>query len=222
MENEPILSAVEARVVGALMEKELATPDYYPMTLSGLVSACNQKSNRDPVMELDTKVVERVLLGLRLEKKLVTLVHEAGARVPKYQHGMRDKYGFNEVEQAILAELFLRGPQTLAELRTRTPRMAVQATDTQVAEALEGLDVVAGIPMVVKLPRAPGRRESRYAHQFCGEQLTECDAPAPQVIELPPSEEAKQIETLSQRVQELENTVAILRQEFTDFRSNFE
>ncbi|MDF3127593.1 DUF480 domain-containing protein [Kiritimatiellaeota bacterium B1221] len=222
MESDTILSVVEARVLGALLEKSMATPEYYPLTLSSLAAACNQKSNRDPQMELDTKVVERVLYSLRQEKKLVTLVHEAGARVPKFEHGFQDRYGLSDLELAIMAELILRGPQTLAELKNRVPRMGVNPNEEQMEEALDSLSMVGGVVLVVKLPKAGGRRESRYAHQLCGEHLMEVSPESVSKIEIPPSEEAQQIEALTGRVETLEKALEDLGRAFEAFRANFE
>lgn len=212
MENDLILSPLEARILGCLIEKELATPDQYPLTLSGLMAACTQKSNRDPVMQLESAVVEKTLGILRREKKLATLVHEAGARVPKFQHEMRARFGLSAVECAVLAELMLRGPQTVAELRNRVPRMVPTLADGQVEAALETLEVVAGIPMVVLLPKAPGRREARYAHVLCGEITETADRPGPVVIEAPVSNEEKRIDALETRVAELEAKLTALIQ----------
>lgn len=204
MENEPLLNPLEARIVGCLIEKELTTPDYYPLTLSSLVAACNQKSNRDPVMELENTVVEKALGILRREKKIAILVHEAGARVPKFQHEMAGKFGMSALECAVLAELLLRGPQTVAELRSRVPRMMPDLAEGQVESALASLEMIAGIPMVRLLPKAPGRREARYAHLLCGEITEAADRPGPVVIEAPVSNEEKRIEALETRVSDLE------------------
>ncbi len=217
-----ILSQVEARVLGALMEKSMATPDTYPLTLSSLVAACNQKSNRDPLMELDTKVVERLLYSLRQEKKLVTLVHQAGARVPKFEHGFQDLYGLSDLEVAVMTELILRGPQTLAELKNRVPRMDVHPNETQMEAALESLQMVGGVVLVKKLPKSSGRRESRYAHQLCGEHSAEMESETVQKVELPPSAESQQIVELTLRVESLEKALETLGKSFEAFRANFE
>jgi uncharacterized protein YceH (UPF0502 family) len=204
MENDLILSPLEARILGCLIEKKLATPDHYPLTLSALVAACTQKSNRDPVMELETAVVEKTLDILRREKKLTTRVHEAGARVPKFEHEMGSHFGLSEIECAVLAELMLRGPQTVAELRNRVPRMVPTLSDNQVETALQTLENIAGIPMVVLLPKAPGRREARYAHLLCGDITETAERRASVVIEAPVSNEEKRISVLEERVSALE------------------
>ena len=220
--NEALLTEIEARVLGALMEKELATPEHYPLTLSSLVAACNQKSNRDPVMSMETKVVEQVLMVLRRDKKLACLVHEAGARVPKFRHEVHNQYGLTPVERAVMAELMLRGPQTLAELRNRVPRMVPDLQEGQVESALEALAMVRGVKMVAQLPKAHGRRESRYAHQLCGEVLTEAGSSGPVVIEAPPPPETSRLLALEAEVKGLKTELEDLREAFQTFRKSFE
>jgi uncharacterized protein len=158
------LSALEARVVGCLLEKQIATPDQYPLSLNALVNACNQKSNRDPVLNLDEREVqvEQVIL----EKS------GFGSRVPKYhQLFCNTQFGslkFSPAQTAIVCELLLRGPQTPGELRTHAGRLATVSGLDEVENALEDLETRPEGPFVVKLPREPGRRESRYAQLFTG------------------------------------------------------
>jgi uncharacterized protein YceH (UPF0502 family) len=166
------ITPTEARVIGSLIEKQITTPDQYPLSLNALVNACNQKSNRDPVMELDEATVQATLDGL--SKKHFTVEKSGfGSRVPKYQHRFcNTEYGtlkFTPQELAIITELLLRGPQTPGELRSRATRMAPFGDVTEVEAALEQLSTRADGPFVVKLSREPGRRESRYAHLFSGE-----------------------------------------------------
>lgn len=218
-----LLTDLEARVLGCLMEKQMATPDYYPMTLSSLMAACNQKSNRDPVLALDESVIEQTLRDLRYEKKLVSLMRESGARVPKYQHEVMQHFEMSPLEKAIMAELMLRGPQTLGELRTRTPRMVPDAGGEQVERALESLGNIAGRCMVVKLPRAHGRRESRYAHQWCGEKLMEDDDSGSSVSRetcSPPA--GSRMEALEKEVQALRIEIDELKEKFASFQKAFE
>lgn len=221
-ETPALLNPLEARVLGALMEKELATPEHYPLTLSSLAAACNQKSNRDPVMSMDSNVVEKVLIQLRRDKKLATMFQEAGARVPKFRHEMAGKFGLQPVESAVLAELMLRGPQTLAELKSRVPRMVPSAVLKDVEAALSVLENIQGLPMVRMLPRAHGRRESRYAHQLCGEVLVESEGSAPVVIEAPASPELERITSLEADVQALKTELAALKEAFASFKTAFE
>ena len=220
-ESEAMLTLLEARVLGALMEKQLATPEHYPLTLSSLVAACNQKSNRDPVLQLSTEVVEQTLKGLRQQKKLAVMVHEAGARVPKFRQELAETHGFNPLEQAVMAELLLRGPQTAAELRARVPRMVPAAAEGAVESVLEDLENVRGVCFVKKLPRAHGRRESRYAHQLCGEVSVEREDTAT-VIEAPKTLELERVEQLEAEVAELKNDLSQLREAFEAFREAFQ
>ena len=163
----PVLSASEARVLGALIEKERTTPDYYPMTINALVAACNQKNNRDPVLQLDERTVLAATDTLR-EKKLVWQMSLAGNRVAKYRHAFAEVYQVPDAAVALLAELLLRGPQTVAELRARAERMHPYADTAAVETLLQELAAHAGGALVVRLPREPGRREPRYAHLLCG------------------------------------------------------
>lgn len=218
---EAVLTPLEARVLGALMEKQLATPEHYPLTLSSLVAACNQKSNRDPVLQLSTDVVEQTLKGLRQQKKLAVMVHEAGARVPKFRQELADTHGFNPLEQAVMTELLLRGPQTAAELRARVQRMAPAVAEGAVEAALEALENLRGMCFVKKLPRAHGRRESRYAHQLCGEVTVEA-AESATVIEAPKSLELERVERLEAEVADLRSELRELRGAFEAFREAFQ
>lgn len=166
------LTPTEARVIGSLIEKQITTPDQYPLSLNALVNACNQKSNRDPVMELDEATVQATIDAL--SKKHFTVEKSGfGSRVPKYQHRFcNTEYGtlkFTPQELAIVTELLLRGPQTPGELRSRASRMAPFNDVSEVEAALDQLSTRADGPFLVKLSREPGRRESRYAHLFSGE-----------------------------------------------------
>jgi len=153
------INAVEARILGALIEKELTTPEYYPLTLNSLTNACNQKSNRDPVMQLEEEAVVRGLDKLRM-KGFARLSGEGG-RVPKYCHSLGEKLAPPEL--AVLAELLLRGPQTLGELRTRCDRMSAFADTAAVEEVLADLQKYE-LQLATLLPRQPGQKEQRYAH----------------------------------------------------------
>jgi hypothetical protein len=165
------LSPLEARVVGCLIEKQITTPDQYPLSLNSLVAACNQKSNRDPVMDLDAAAVQSTLDQLS-RRHLVLEKSGFGSRVLKYQHRFcNTEFGTFKLtahELAIVCELLLRGPQTAGELRTRASRMEPFADVTQAEGVLEGLRTREDGPFVVRLPRESGRRDSRYAHLFSG------------------------------------------------------
>ena len=163
------LSPVEGRIIGSLIEKQITTPDQYPLSLNALVNACNQKSNRDPVMDLEEATVQSTLDGLA-RKHLVMERSGFGSRVPKYQHRFcNTEFGvlkFDPQELAIVCELLLRGPQTPGELRTRASRMASFTDVTEAEAALARLTDRPDGPFVTRLAREPGRRESRFAHLF--------------------------------------------------------
>ena len=203
------LTALEARVIGCLIEKQITTPDQYPLSLNALTNACNQKSNRDPVMALDEATVQQSLDALN-HKHLILERSGFGSRVPKYQHRFSNaEFGslqLSGAEVAILCELMLRGPQTPGELRSRAGRMTALSGVEEVESALESLAGRADGPLVLKLPREPGRRESRYAQLFTG------PPPAMPVIE-----ERAPAATLSlpgeARLAQLEQQVAELRAE---------
>jgi uncharacterized protein len=165
------LSPIEARVIGCLIEKQITTPDQYPLSLNALVNACNQKSNREPVMSADEAAIQTTLDQL-IRRHFVIEKSGFGSRVPKYQHRFcNTEFGslkFTPQELAIVCELLVRGPQTPGELRTRAARMASFSEVGQVETALESLSTRADGPFVVRLAREPGRRDSRYAHVFSG------------------------------------------------------
>lgn len=165
------LTPMEARVIGCLIEKQITTPDQYPLSLNALVNACNQKSNRDPMMDVDEPTVQRTLDELS-KKHLIMERSGFGSRVPKYQHRFcNTEFGTLKLtpqELAIVCELLLRGPQTPGELRPRAARMAPFTDADQVEATLETLRTREDGPFVVRLPRQPGRRDSEYAHLFGG------------------------------------------------------
>ncbi len=165
------LSAFEARVLGVLAEKQFLTPDVYPLSLNGIVNACNQLSNRDPVMSLGEETVEACLKRLQ-ENHVAQAYYPAGSRVAKYQHMMREVFALDDAKLSLITLLLLRGPQTCGELRGRTARMYPFASIESVERSLNDL---AGNepPLVMQLPRAPGTKESRWAHLLSGEMAVE-------------------------------------------------
>ena len=217
------LSALEARVLGALVEKEITTPDQYPLSLNALVAACNQKTNRDPVLELDDRTVQETLDGLS-KRHLVLERSGFGSRVLKYRHrlcnGDHNPLQFSPQELAIVCELLLRGPQTPGELRSRAQRLAPFADLGEVESTLARLGGREDGPFVVRLERQPGARESRYAELFTeGHRGVARDAAAP-VAAAPadhpqsapaPRPERDRIAELESRVAALEAAVAALR-----------
>ena len=205
------LTPIEVRVLGCLIEKETATPDHYPLTLNALVNACNQKSNRLPVMALDENTVMRTLDELRMAHQLAIEVTSSSSRVPKYKHNFRAKWNFSPAKTAILCELFLRGPQTSGDLRAHASRLHPLADWHEVEEILQGLENREGDPFVIHLPREPGRRERRWAHLLSGdpELATEPDLPLEGATDG------------NDQIIVLEGEVAALRQELDELKANF-
>ncbi len=207
------LEQIEARVIGCLIEKQITTPDQYPLSLNALVSACNQKSNRDPVLELDEQTVQQVVDGLS-RKHMVMERSGYGSRVPKYQQVFcNTEFGslkFTPLETAILCELLLRGPQTPGELRTRAARMSNVGDGSEVEAALQNLMTGAGGPFVTRLARQAGRRDSRYAHLFCGPVAD--SGPEPEVVAPARSDdEEDRLSRLEKMVERLADEVSALK-----------
>jgi uncharacterized protein YceH (UPF0502 family) len=215
---ETNLTEIECRVLGSLIEKELATPEYYPLTLHSLTAACNQKSNRNPVMNLHEAEVVRTLDTLK-GKHLVLTAADAG-RVPKYRHLLYEKLKLEPAELAVMAELLLRGPQTVGELRGRAERMAACEGATSIEDLLQEL---AERELVTRLPRRPGMKEQRYAHLFSGEPAAEEDASAsPEPARLRVMAEDERFSTLEEEVRLLREEAAKLRKELQEFKAQFE
>jgi uncharacterized protein len=207
------LKPAEARVLGALFEKEIATPDYYPLSLNALVNACNQKSNREPVVNYDEDTVEAALEGLRANGMAVRISGES--RVPKHGQRFTEKFNFGRREAALMCVLLLRGPQTPGELRSRTDRL-FQFDDL---ESLENtLAHLAERDFVRKLARQSGSREARWTHLLCGEVEAAADSAAEASGHSLASHEGGALD----RVAALETQLAELRREFDDFRRRFE
>jgi uncharacterized protein YceH (UPF0502 family) len=219
------LTLSQVRVLGCLIEKALTTPEYYPLTLNSLTTACNQKSNRNPMVSYDDKTVVRALDSLR-QIALAGQVIASDARVPKYKHNFGQALHLTDAQVAILCELMLRGPQTLGELRGRCKRMhdfndlaEVETTLQQLIERPE--------PLVRQLPRQVGFKESRYAHLLAGEPQEEIDSPSNGNVRLESAalevqEENQRIAQLEEQMAELRDELAALRAEFRDFRKQFE
>ena len=214
------LTPHEARVIGCLIEKQIATPDQYPLSLNALVNACNQKSNRDPVLALEEREVQAVVDGL-MKRQLVLEKSGFGSRVPKYQHLFcNTQFGtlrFSPQGTAIVCELLLRGPQTPGELRTHAARLAPLHDVSQVETELEELMTRPDGPFVAKLAREPGRRESRYMHLFSGEAPPESAAPDAQSER--PGTAVTGASPLHERVAALEAAVTSLREEVEELKA---
>ncbi|SHI49846.1 hypothetical protein SAMN02745165_00234 [Malonomonas rubra DSM 5091] len=211
------ISVIEARVLGAFIEKEMTTPDYYPLSPNALTNACNQKSNRNPVMQLEEADVMEAVESLR-KKGLAMQSQDAGSRVIKFRHILREKLYLDDHELAILAELLLRGPQTPGELRSRCDRMARFEELTRVEQSVQEL-IDKEPPMVAKLARQPGRKEHRYAHLLSGpvdeEELNQSGT----VVQTTTS---STVSTLEEDVRLLKEELASLKEEFKIFREQFE
>ena len=204
------LDAAEARVLGALMEKEIATPDYYPLSLNALVNACNQKSNREPIVNYDDGAVEEALSGLR-NKGLALRITGRDSRVPKHSQRFTEKFNLGRREAALICALLLRGPQTAGELRGRTERL-YQFDDLEAVEST--LSRLAEMGFTEKLARQPGFKEARHGHLLCG-KIEPGEEPLPQ-----PAPERGSSDR--DRIAALESSLADLRREFDDFRRSFE
>jgi uncharacterized protein YceH (UPF0502 family) len=209
---EMILNEMEVRVLGCLIEKELSTPEYYPLTLNALTNACNQKSNRDPVLNVEEVDVVRALDALRF--KQLALVSAEGGRTPKYRHALVEKLRLSPAELAVLGEMLLRGPQTVGELRTRTERMHSFIDLAAVEETLRELSER---NLVTKLPRQPGQKEVRVAHLFSGEPSL-----ASGEVALQPEAARLRVMGENERIARLEEEMAILRAEVAELRRQVE
>jgi uncharacterized protein YceH (UPF0502 family) len=218
------LTLIEARVLGALIEKEITTPEYYPLSLNALTNACNQKSNRDPILHLEENEIRKALNHLEYQS-LVRSISSSDSRVSKFEHRLQDAFNFYRPEIAVLCELLLRGPQTAGELRTRASRMHGFADLDSVHSALNRLEK-RDPPLVTVLPRQPGTKEARYAHLL---------GDAPPVVPLAPLNAAiarqddaatvssnERIEALVAEVAELRSQIADLQSQFATFRKQFE
>ena len=207
---ERLLDEIEVRVLGSLIEKDLATPEYYPLTLNALTNACNQKSNRDPVLQLDDTEVVRALDSLRQKQ----LAHQSaeGVRSAKYCHNLESVLDLDLEDLAILAELLLRGPQTVGELRNRAERMHpvgdLQAAEERLQNLMEREE-----PLITRLPRQPGRKEQRFAHLLSGTpEIDETSA-------LPVEPARMQVAAENDRITKLEEEIVSLRTELDELRS---
>jgi hypothetical protein len=214
-----LLNEVEARVLGALIEKEITTPDYYPLSLNALVNAANQKNNREPVMSLTEDAVRDAVLSLK-DKRLASSASGADSRVTKYEHRLQEVYNFERRETAVLCVLLLRGPQTPGELRGRTERMYRFEELSDVQSALQKL-MDREPPLAKMLPRQPGTKESRYMHLLSGDIAGwEVEPESPAATRA--SATGDRVSRLESNVAELQKEVAEIKQQLTEFRKQFE
>ncbi|HYG12261.1 MAG TPA: YceH family protein [Pyrinomonadaceae bacterium] len=221
MSEELILSPEEVRVIGALIEKQVTTPEYYPLTLNALRQACNQLSNREPVVAFDERTVTWALESLR-DRKLVRVVTTADGRVPKYRHVLDEALGLKSPEMAVMCVLMLRGAQTVGEIRTRTERLYPFSALSFVETTLEDL-MMRDVPLVVKLPRQSGQKESRYAHLLGGEvQVTETEGAALAATTSEARGETGRVARLEEELKAVRAELAELREQFGEFKKQFE
>jgi uncharacterized protein YceH (UPF0502 family) len=212
------LTEIETRVLGSLIEKDITTPDYYPLSLNALVNACNQKNNRDPVMTLHEDSVSQALTTLQ-EKRLAGPASGADSRVTKYEHRLQEVFNFDRREIAILCVLLLRGPQTPGELRSRTDRMYRFEALEDVVSTLDRLSQREP-SLVAVLPRQPGTKESRYMHLFSGGAPPA--EPAPVRSQTSPRADDVRLAHVENEVAELKRQVAEIQQQLAAFRKQFE
>ena len=212
------LTEVEARIVAALIEKQLTTPEYYPLTMNALLAACNQKSNRDPVVVFDEDTVGKALEILR-DKNIVYVFYGSTSRVPKYKHILPDVLELEPSETAILCVLMLRGAQTLGELRERTSRLYEFTDLNEVNETLENL-ARREDPLVIKLERLPGQKEARFAHLLSGEVDVSAYAKEHSTAGRHAGDE--RIENLERELENLRNEFNLFRETFEEFKKQFE
>jgi uncharacterized protein YceH (UPF0502 family) len=217
-----ILNDVETRVLGSLVEKDVTTPDYYPLSLNALVNACNQKNNRDPVMHLQEDSVQDALSTLQ-EKRLAGPTSSADSRVTKYEHRLQEAFNFTRGETAVLCVLLLRGPQTPGELRGRTERMHRFEDLTEVQSTVQRL-MQRDPPLVRVLPRQPGTKESRYKHLLAGdvEDAADVAQALSSAFVASNSHDIDRITHLENEVSDLRKEVADLEQQLASFRKQFE
>jgi uncharacterized protein YceH (UPF0502 family) len=217
MAFDKILDPVQARVLGCLIEKELGTPEYYPLSLNALTNACNQKSNRDPIMALSEGDAQNAVDAL-IRLHLVSARSSSGSRVPKFAHRLSNPVtqsgDLSRHERAVLCELLVRGPQTAGELRARAGRLVEFDDVAQVESTLRQLVERSDGPYAIELPRQPGRRETRYAHLYCG-----APAPGAEVDEVSPTAATDRVSMLARDVEALRAEVAELRRQLEQLRS---
>jgi uncharacterized protein YceH (UPF0502 family) len=212
------LTEIEARIVGSLIEKQLTTPEYYPLTLNALVAACNQKSNREPVVNYDEKTVLSALDDLR-DKNIVYVFYGSSSRVPKYKHILPDVYELEPSETAVMCVLMLRGPQTIGEIKERTGRLYNFRDLTDVSETLDNL-LKREEPLITRLERAPGQSAERYAHLLSGEVTSY--TPPERTSRAGGAASDERIEKLEREIESLKNDLVAIRGEFEDFKKQFE
>jgi uncharacterized protein YceH (UPF0502 family) len=217
----PLLTPNEVRVLGSLIEKQITTPEYYPLTLNALTLACNQKNNRNPVTALTEAEVEQALDSLR-EKNLAYVFYGSTSRVPKFKH-VADNLHLSPAEVAVMCVLMLSGPQTAGEIRGRAYRLCEVTGLEEIEQTIHALSTKDPEPLVIKLPRQAGQKEARFAQLLAGEvKIEELDGAAPVSKQTRKSAEAERVVSLEHRVETLAEEVEGLRRQFDEFKKQFE
>ena len=214
-----VLDAAEVRVLGALIEKDITTPDYYPLSLNALMNACNQKSNREPVMELGEEAVRRALRTL--DEKALARSAVSDGRVAKFEHQLQEAFNFTRPEIAVMCELLLRGPQTPGELRSRASRMYAFEDLEAVHSALQKL-IKRDFPLIKLLARQPGTKEARYAHLLSGDIASDEALTSFPAAPVPQRRGEERISQLEEEVANLKSEIAMLRTLLEEFQKKFE
>ena len=217
----PTLTHTEVRVLGSLIEKQITTPEYYPLTLNSLTLACNQKNNRNPVTALAEAEVEQALDSLR-EKNLAYVFYGSTSRVPKFKH-VADNLHLSAPELAVMCVLMLSGAQTTGEIRGRAYRLCEVTGLEEIEQTLHALSTKDPEPLVIKLPRQAGQKEARFAHLLAGEvKIEELDGAQPVSKQSRKSADAERVVSLEHRVETLAAEVEGLRRQFDEFKKQFE
>ena len=212
------LNEIEARIIGCLIEKENTTPDYYPLTLNALTNACNQKSNRNPVVEYDEQTVQQAIDSL-LAKDFVYLFYGSGSRTPKYKHLLPKVLDLDQAETAIICVLLLRGAQTLGELNQRTSRIYQFDDLDEVHQTVDGL-TKREEPLLIAIPKQPGQKEARFAHLLSGD--VDFEAVSHEIPTRSTAGRSSGVVELEEKVSELELELRSFREEFEEFKKQFE
>jgi uncharacterized protein YceH (UPF0502 family) len=215
------LNEIEVRVLGSLIEKQITTPEYYPLTLNALVAACNQKNNRNPVTSYAESEIDDALFSLR-DKNLAYVFHGSTSRVPKYKHVVPEVMHLSSAEVAALCVMMLSGPQTVGEIRTRGSRLYEFAGLEEVEETLRSLSAREGEPLVTKLSRQPGQKEARFAHLLSGEPSVEQIVEAAAERRPRSASDADRIASLEETVKDLSQRMEELTAQFEEFKKQFE
>lgn len=218
----PPLTHIEVRILGALAEKAVTTPDNYPLSLSALTAACNQTTNRDPVMQLDDETVNEAIVTLR-RRSFLRAIQPAGSRVTKYQHLLADALDLDPRELALLGVLMLRGPQTPGELHARTARLAEFSDTADMESVLERLIARDPLPLVTRLPKRAGQKEVRFAHLLGGpvSVADEGEQESGAVSHAPGTSAGSRVDALQREIEALRSELAELRAQFLAFREEF-